>query len=137
MQRSVPFTRGRRRTAAPMVASFLPFAACSDAVSVRSDLLIARMAGDRLELTNTSTRAVYFFAADREALAVVDWAPCIDPDPCEAVPPMSTRRLARDEVAFLTPATREIVVYHWHLVPAPGGEGVAWDEIRQLIVKVR
>jgi hypothetical protein len=111
--------------------------ACSEVVSVESDLLVARAVDSRLELTNTTSTRVFYFAADRNGLAVLDWAPCVDPAVCDAVAPLSTRNIALEDVALYNPGVSEIAVYHWRLVAVPGEGGYVPDSIRMVVVPVR
>ncbi len=112
-------------------------AACSEPASVRSDVLIARWVRGRLELTNTSTSPVHYFAAERETLTRVDWRPCTDPGACKTVPPSSTRLVPREEIVSDQPRMEEVVVFHWGLVVGNNETGFVADSIRSITVRVR
>ena len=77
--------------------------------------------GAEFVLENQTSRTVYYFAVDRELAALVDWAPCPDPAHCEGVPVGGQRRLSSAEVHGMTPETRAVVFYTWHLIPLVGG----------------
>lgn len=113
--------------------------ACSDAVgpAVVSDILMAREADGYLELENRSGATVYTFAADRDLLPVLDWAPCVDPATCAGIEPGTVRRTALGQILANDRRHAEIAVYHWQLVPSTSGSGYQPDSIRQLIVRVR
>lgn len=120
-----------------MLAAIALAAGCADPVSASSDVLIARAAGRDLELANTTTERVYYFAAEREALAVIDWFPCATPSTCPAVEPQSSRRIPLVDVAGYHGGAKVIVVFHWHLVPGNGGQGFRPDSVRSIEVGVR
>lgn len=111
--------------------------ACSDPVSVRTDLLVARRDGDQLELTNTSTSRVYYFAADQDGLAVADWVACTNPATCVHVAPLSTVRIALEDVALYTPDITAVAVFHWRLVAGESPTGYVADSIRMALVRLR
>jgi hypothetical protein len=116
-------------------AAALAAIACSGPTSLESDILRVTAREQALELTNISSRTVYYFAADRHALALIDWAVCTNPDTCPGVPVNSTSSINFSELAGYQPGSGEAVVYHWHLVGAAGH--FQPDSIRSQIVSLR
>ena len=114
----------------------LAVAGCSDPVGVESDILSARVAGGELVLRNDTQTPVYYFAADRGILALLDWAVCIRPDECNGVAPRSTTSIALDDIIG-GGESGEIVVYHWRLISGQSATGWVADSIRTLTVSVR
>ena len=124
-----------KRLVSVMLAAFA-LGACSDPTSVESDIISAQAASGRLNITNNSDDPVYYFAADREALALIDWAPCQDPARCNAIPPHSTRTIAFQSIAGYQTGSGSALVYHWKLLErAPAGYQI--DSIRYVIVSLR
>jgi hypothetical protein len=116
------------------VLAFVTVGACSDTTSPRSDLLRINVLPDALELVNTSQQPVYVFAAERNSLALLDWAPCQDPTTCEGIAVGGSLVLPFDEITGYGPGAEEAVVYHWHLIP----DGAAFkpDSIRSTVVEL-
>ena len=110
---------------------------CSDPVGLESDVLRVRKAPTALELTNVSTAPVYYFAADRGWLALVDWAVCDDPATCVGIAPSTSKQLAWEDIGGYSATTSEVVVYHWRLVPGSRPSGFVADSIRSLVVRIR
>jgi hypothetical protein len=109
--------------------------ACSDPLGVETDILAARIVSERLLLTNTSNAPVYYFAADRDILAVLTWAICTEPSRCNAVPGESTKSIALEDVIGRG-ESGEIVVFHWRLIPGQSTTGYVADSIRTVNVRV-
>jgi hypothetical protein len=127
----------RRLTLARAMLCFgLLGAGCSDPTGVESDILSARIVRSELELRNDTQTPVYYFAADRGILALLDWAVCIQPSECNGVSPHSTTSIALDDIIG-GGESAEIVVYHWRLVQGQSSTGYVADSIRSLIVPVR
>ena len=112
------------------------FAACSNPVEVSSsDIVSARAEAKVLTITNTSDDPVYYFVADREALALLDWAVCRDPSTCKAIAPHSSKRIIYSEIAAYQTGSGSAVVFHWKLF-AQGSGGYNYDSVRELVVKL-
>jgi hypothetical protein len=115
----------------------LPAAACRDSTGVESAILRVQRSGASLELYNRSNRTVYTFAADRNSLPLIDWAPCPDPMTGGGIEAGETRVTPLVDILGPDPAPREIVVYYWHLVPKPSpSTGFQPDEIRSLVIEI-
>ena len=126
------FAALRRALAALTIAT----AGCSDPVGVETDILKARVVSASLGLTNQTRFPVYYFAVDRNTLAVIDWAICMDPTRCESVPARSTRWVPLTEI-FGADENSEIVVFHWRLVPGESPTGFVPDSVRSLVTPPR
>jgi hypothetical protein len=85
-----------------------------------------------LHLTNQTALPVYTFVIDRSTLALTDWAPCSDPNSCQSIAPGATPVLPYSGIAGYSAATREAIVYWWHLEPQGGG-GFQPDSIRAVV----
>ena len=46
-----------------------------------------------ITITNRTTQEVFVFVVGREALALINWAPCIDRSRCEPLAPGASRRV--------------------------------------------
>ena len=114
----------------------IALASCSDSVGVESDILAAEVVGDNLELRNVGEAPVFYFALDRETLAVADWAICTDPDDCQSVPARSTKLISLEQV-HPSSGDADILVYHWRLVPGDSPTGYVADSLRTLTVPLR
>jgi len=101
---------------------------------VRAELLRAGATAEGgVRLENLTDEPVYYFAADREALALILWGVCEDPATCRAVPPRATIDVPRSAIAADQPGSHEVAVHHWLLVR----RGDRWkaDSIRVLVVR--
>jgi hypothetical protein len=101
---------------------------------VRAELLrTGATAEGGVRLENLTDEPVYYFAADREALALILWGVCEDPATCRAVPPRATVDVPRGAIAADQPGSHEVAVHHWLLVR----RGDRWkaDSIRVAIVR--
>lgn len=116
-----------------VVALMLMALGCSDAVGVESDLLTAEISGARLHLTNRIAEPVYYFAVDNETAAVIDWAPCTDPQQCTSVPAGSTQTLRLADL-HISENAASLVVFHWRLVPGGDPNVHVFDSVRTLTV---
>jgi hypothetical protein len=122
------------RSLSVMCAAFA-IAACSNPVYPASDLIRARGEARTLMMTNISSDPVYYFAADREALALLDWAVCTDPSKCQSIPAQSTKAIAYSQIAAYQLGSKSAVVYHWRLVSLGLGRYKP-DSIRAVVVNL-
>ena len=75
-----------------------------------------------LRLTNTGTSALAYLVFERNFAALALFAPCTDPGPsCVRLAPGQTVTVPFREIGGYTSAAREVIVYTWHVLPAPGG----------------
>jgi hypothetical protein len=109
--------------------------ACQSATEPARDgpLAVTARAG-MLVIQNTGSEPLYTFTITREASALVDWLPCADPTRCQGIAPGARREVPYSEIYGYTQATREVIVYAWHL--APSGNGFAPVRGRSVIVRL-
>ena len=110
-------------------------AACGSPTGLVSDGTLEVLPGATdVQLHNLSDRAVYYFIAERETLALIDWRPCVTAE-CPSVAPHARLAVPHERIVGFTPAAREAVVFWWHAVPAGGGTFAA-DSMSSLIVRL-
>jgi hypothetical protein len=114
----------------------LAIAGCSSSTDPASDILSAHAENRTLTLVNGSNDPVYYFVADADALALIDWQVCLEPSKCTAVPPKSTKSLAYSEIAAYQEGSGNALVYHWRIITKATG-GNDYDSLRKLAVKLR
>lgn len=117
--------------AASVIASGL--VGCRDSVAPASDVLRTATTPlpPALRLQNETGEPVYYFVAERNALALLDFVLCTTPS-CPAVPARGAVSLPYGEIAGYRSGAREAVVLHWRLRPQSGG--YAPDSVRALVV---
>jgi len=108
---------------------------CSSTTDPESDILLAHAEHRAITLVNTSDDPVYFFVADTDALALLDWAVCLDPAKCTPVLPHSTKIVRYSEIAAYQEGSRNAVVYHWRIITKAPGQ-YDYDKLRKLDVKL-
>jgi hypothetical protein len=114
----------------------LSAAACSPTEVVTDDeSLIATISSPTLTLTNASSRTAYYFVIDAELAPLANWAVCTDPAQCSGVAARASIRVPVTAIAGYTPATREAIVYWWHLTQRSDGSYSA-SEIRSVGVRL-
>ena len=106
---------------------------CADPVSPSSDILRISVLPDPLELVNPSPVPVYFFAAERDALAHINWAPCTE-SACTNVRSGVKFVLPYEDMIGQSQGAEEAVVHHWHLIPGSTATGFRPDSIRATVV---
>lgn len=124
------------RLVSSIVFAALVLAGCDNPNGPKSDLIRASAANRTLAITNISSDPLYYFAANKETLALLDWVPCTDPSACKALGSKATTRISYYDI-FGEPSTGgHVVIFHWRLVPTtPGKYNV--DSIRSLEVELR
>jgi hypothetical protein len=86
-----------------------------------------------VQVTNQSSRTVFYFLAGRVALSHADWIPCVDATRCPTLRPGAVVRLPRPE-PWQGMAEREAVLYWW-TVTAPG-DAPQVTGLRSLVVRL-
>jgi hypothetical protein len=114
------------------IASVIATLSCAESIGpeTKSDLLRVNVFTDQLQLVNQSQQPIYFFAIERNSL--LDWAPCVDPATCEAIPVGGSKFLLYTEINGYQTGATEAVVHHWLLVPQ--GTEFQPDSIRSPVV---
>ena len=131
------------KTMTTALATALALASCADPMAVaESEGVRVELKWSVLTIENASNAGIYHFAIDRALVARIEWSGCgfsrvMDPEQ-ECGP--GIRRGERREIPTRTIAgwgdSHEIVVYWWHLVPAPEEEGFQRDSIRALVLRL-
>ena len=124
------------RSLSVLSAVVVAITACSVTTAPSSDLITAIPGAEAVDLRNNSTETVYYFAADRGVLALLDFAICRDPSKCESIAPGSTKRVPYAGIIGYSGTTAELVVYHWRLI-AKGSGTFEQDSIRSMIVPLK
>ena len=106
---------------------------CESIVSIGGSV-DARFEADGIVARNGTSRTIYYAAFDREALALLLWAPCTDPATCARIGSGQAALIPFDEVGVWRPEeSREAVFFWWHLVADSEG-GYEPDEIRSIVL---
>jgi hypothetical protein len=100
-----------------------------------TDILSAHAEKQTVTLVNTSDDPVYFFVANRGALALLDWAICLDPARCTPILPHSTTNVSYSQIAAYQKGSDQAVVFHWRIVTKGSGQ-YDYDKLRELVVKL-
>jgi hypothetical protein len=87
-----------------------------------------------LVIENTGSAPLHSFAITREASELADLIFCNDPARCPGLAPGARKKVSYSEIYGYVKATRDVVVYGWHLVPS--GNGFTPDRIRSVIVRL-
>ena len=121
---------------APGFASLL--LACGDPAGVgRSDVLRVRVVGPTIVLTTDDAEPVHYFAIDRAAAALIDWAPCTDPATCPSVSRGVPVRIPFSSLGSeVEGGGREAIIYHWQL-EEDGSGSYRVDSVRSIVVSLR
>ena len=93
----------------------------------------ATLGEDGILVSNGTDRPIYWAAFDRDALALLLWAPCTEPATCPRIGSGRTVLISFDAVGVWGPTSREAVFYWWHLV-RDGEGGYEPDEIRSIVL---
>lgn len=117
--------------AACMLAGAL--AACGEPTAPASDVLTVTDVPLRaaLRLENRTNEPVFYFVAEQNTLALLDYVLCTDPS-CPAVPAHAAASVSYGQISGYHRGARAVVVLHWRLRPHTGG--FAADSIRALVV---
>ena len=108
---------------------------CGSPTAPDSEILRAQAIPPALSLQNLVQAPVYTFIADRDILALLNWAPCTNPEQCSGLGPGERRSIPFTEILGYVPHTTAVVVYHWRLLPKGGG-GFEVDSVRALVVEL-
>lgn len=97
--------------------------------------LEVRVGATELQLVNRGSRPVHTFVAEREALALLNWAPCADPVRCPGMAPGAEMAIpfTPDGRLGLAPG-REAVVTWWYARRTP--VGYEPDSLRWFVVRL-
>ena len=94
--------------------------------------VVATDAGLRVQ--NDTPAPIAYTAIDPTSL--IDWAPCANVTPaCVRLAPGGPHLVPSGEILGLTPGTREVIFYWWHVVRAEDGS-LRPDSLRSVHVQV-
>ena len=83
--------------------------------------LRVRVMSPELELSNTTTDAIYYKIIEHETATLIDWMPCTDPLSCDAVRVGETKAVPYSSIVGYKAGSTEAIVYWWHLEAKPSG----------------
>lgn len=95
--------------------------------------LAVEIGADALRLTNRGDRMVFTFVADREALALLNWAACADPVECPGLAPGESRTIPYGTSTGPAPG-REAVVTWWY--SRRTADGYEPDSLRAFVLQL-
>lgn len=110
-------------------ALFLTLFSCDNVDLSAGDLEIS-VTDNSLILENNSNESLYYFAVDRNALALISWAPMIDEE--FEIKSGDSVELLFDDITGSSDDTAEIVVHYWGAVKE-NGEKVAGEIFQQVV----
>lgn len=88
-----------------------------------------------LTLINGTPERVFYFVVDQETLALINWAPCIDPHQCVGIDPGERVQVSYAQIAGYQPGSGAAVVFWWLMVPDGPGRHRA-DRMRSIVVEL-
>lgn len=104
---------------------------------IDTDIARFRVANTTLSITNLGDPTVYYFVADRNALALLDWVPCTDPSQCTGIGAHGSVDISFSRIAGYQSGDAEAVAYTWRLVPANTFSGFAPDSMRSTVIALK
>ncbi len=116
-------------------AVFALLSACARPTAPGGTLMVLA-SPPNLVMTNQTATPIYSFIVDQRTLALVDWAPCLDPATCDPLAAGTTKTVPYDSILGYSAQTESVVVYWWHLVPNRG-TGFRPDSLRAQVVGLR
>jgi hypothetical protein len=126
-----PGDRQMKRTLTALLLGAAALGACSDPTTFGSRGVEVRADAEGVEILNQRNRTIYYFAADRNTLALINWAACDQPAQCPGVAASERKRIPPSEIHGWG-TSNEVIVYWWHLLPRTEG-GFRVDSIRHII----
>ena len=124
--------RNRFLTALPLLALM---AACgasglttyvtyeSSTAGIQAGSVTVNVRADGLMVSNQTERQVWYFAVNRETLALLDWAPCVM-DVCPSLRAGESRLIPWKDVVAYDPAAKEYSFMWWQAEVGPDGTKV-------------
>jgi hypothetical protein len=71
-----------------------------------------------LHLENVSDEPVFYFVYERQAAALINWAPCVSRS-CPSVAPRAQATVPYSTIGGYAPERTEAIVWWWRAVPGP------------------
>ena len=101
-------------------AALLLGAACGSPTGPATFLPLRVTAEDStLALQNVSDQVVFYFVYERQAAALIDWAPCIDQSRCPSLAPAARATVPYTTIGGYMAGKTEAIVWWWYAVPGP------------------
>jgi len=121
----------------PLLAIVLATAACTSPseVATSAPLTITATNG-ALQLTNGPAQTVFYFIYERQAAALINWAPCVDPSRCASLAPRAATAVPYGTIGGYGPGKTEAIVWWWHAEPGPA-DGSVPGPIGAVVVRLR
>lgn len=102
-----------------LVTLLLVGAACSSPAGPPASGSLRIVAQDSaLQLENLSNEPVFYFAYERQAAALINWAPCVSQS-CPSLAPQARNSLKYSAIGGYAPGKTEAIVWWWSAVPGP------------------
>jgi hypothetical protein len=118
----------------PLVVAAATAAACrGEPTSVSDGALTVTRIPPAFRFDNASAAPVYYFAAERNTLALIDWFPVVGPG-APAVPARGSVTVPFTSIPGYAPGAAEAVVYWWQAVPDGAGGNEA-GPFRSVVVR--
>lgn len=103
------------------VAAVLCLASCSRATDpADATSVVATSEVGAVTLINQSSARVFYFLYEREAAALINWAPCVDPARCASLGPGERIVIPNTAIGGYAPGKAEAIVWWWRGPPQPG-----------------
>ncbi|SRR6266508_3671790 len=71
-----------------------------------------------VQLENVSNEPVFYFVYDRQAAALINWAPCVSQS-CPSLTPHARTSVPYATIGGYAPGKTEAIVWWWRSVPGP------------------
>ncbi|MBI3579979.1 MAG: hypothetical protein HY089_11285 [Ignavibacteriales bacterium] len=97
------------------------------------DIMVGFSGGEKaLNVTNHSSRTIYYFAVDQSELPLIDWIPTTDPFAPHRIESGTVKKISFNEIYLFEPGDT-IAFYYWSLDPKPHG-GFAVSNFKHAIL---
>ena len=88
-----------------------------------------------LQLANSASQSVFYFIYERQAAALINWAPCVEPSRCQFLPPGGQASVPYSDIGGYGPGKTEAILWWWYAVPGPA-DGSLPGEVHSIVVKL-
>ena len=106
---------------APLIAALLVVsAACRSPMGPTETALTVLPSEGSLQLHNTSGQRTFYFTYEREAAAVINWAPCVDSSRCPALEAGSRTSIPYAAIGGYEQGKSEAILWWW-VATGPAG----------------
>jgi hypothetical protein len=118
-------------------ATVTPFSgSTSSSTLITIEPVSIRLESRQLVLTNNTSEPILYEAFAQEILALIEWAPCDNPDECpeKVVSPGETVRIGLRTVTNRD--TKTLVVFWWNVTPTVEGPGFSVTNINMVEIEL-